>query len=108
MKRAISKIRCGTALDLVEFATVFAAVAELPEDFSDISILVNNAGVGLGLEPAHKARLGVEKRSRYEHQACSIARARFARHGGAVTWHIINIYSTARPITISGQCVRRQ
>ncbi len=48
----------GLTLDLRNSATVFAAGAELPEDFKDISILVNNAGVGLGLEPAHKARLG--------------------------------------------------
>ena len=48
----------GLALDLRNSDAVFAAVAELPEDFKDISILVNNAGVGPGLEPAHEAQLG--------------------------------------------------
>ena len=48
----------GLPLDLRNSDAVFAAVAELPEDFKDISILVNNAGVGPGLEPAHKAQLG--------------------------------------------------
>ena len=48
----------GSALDLRNSDAVFASVAELLEDFKDISILVNNAGVGLGLEPAHKAQLG--------------------------------------------------
>ena len=47
----------GFALDLRNSDAVFAAVAELPEDFKDISILVNNASVGPGWEPAHKAQL---------------------------------------------------
>ena len=47
----------GLALDLRNSDAVFAAVAELPEDFKNISTLVNNAGVSPGLEPAHKAHL---------------------------------------------------
>ena len=45
------------ALDLRNSDAVFSAVADLPDEFKDITILVNNAGVGPGLEPAHKAQL---------------------------------------------------
>lgn len=45
------------ALDLRDRDAVFAAFDGLPDGFRDISILVNNAGVGPGLEPAHQARI---------------------------------------------------
>ncbi len=32
------------------------AVAALPEEFSQVDILINNAGLALGLEPAHKTQ----------------------------------------------------
>ena len=45
------------ALDLRNSDAVFSAVEGLPDDFKNITILVNNAGVGPGLEPAHEAQL---------------------------------------------------
>ena len=33
------------------------AVAALPRDFATIDVLVNNAGLAPGIEPAHKASL---------------------------------------------------
>lgn len=45
------------ALDVCDSAIVEALPASLPQDFSKITILVNNAGLALGLEPAHKALL---------------------------------------------------
>lgn len=36
---------------------VEAALARLPAPFSEVDLLVNNAGLGLGLEPAHTASL---------------------------------------------------
>ena len=45
------------ALDLRNSDAVFSAVGGLPDDFKNITILVNNAGVGPGLEPAHEAQL---------------------------------------------------
>lgn len=48
----------GLTLDLRNSDAVFAAIEGLPDDFKDISILVNNAGVGPGTEPAHEALLG--------------------------------------------------
>ncbi len=36
---------------------VFEAVASLPKEFATVDALVNNAGLALGMEPAHKADL---------------------------------------------------
>ncbi len=44
-------------LDMRNSNEVFAAVEDLPARFKNITILVNNAGVGPGLEPAHEAVL---------------------------------------------------
>src|SRR4051794_36054118 len=42
-------------LDVRDRAAVARAVAELPAEFAEVSILVNNAGGALGLEPAYEA-----------------------------------------------------
>lgn len=44
-------------LDVRDREAVNAAFADLPEDFRDIDVLVNNAGLALGLEPAQEASL---------------------------------------------------
>lgn len=44
-------------LDVRDRVAVDAAVASLPEGFRDIDVLVNNAGLALGLEPAHKVAI---------------------------------------------------
>lgn len=44
-------------LDVRDRAAVDAAVAGLPADFAAIDLLVNNAGLALGLEPAQAASL---------------------------------------------------
>ncbi|WP_085314755.1 SDR family NAD(P)-dependent oxidoreductase [Derxia lacustris] len=44
-------------LDVRDRDAVFAAVAALPADFAAIDLLVNNAGLALGLEPAQRADL---------------------------------------------------
>ena len=44
-------------LDVRDRFAVEAALAELPAAFADIDVLVNSAGLALGLEPAHKADL---------------------------------------------------
>lgn len=41
-------------LDVRDEAAVNAAVAALPTEFAEIDLLVNNAGLALGLEPAHR------------------------------------------------------
>ena len=44
-------------LDVRDRAAVEKAIATLPADFARIDVLVNNAGLALGLEPAHRASL---------------------------------------------------
>ncbi|PLQ00088.1 bifunctional NADP-dependent 3-hydroxy acid dehydrogenase/3-hydroxypropionate dehydrogenase YdfG [Cupriavidus pauculus] len=44
-------------LDVRDRDAVFAAVAGLPADYAEIDLLVNNAGLALGLEPAQRADL---------------------------------------------------
>jgi 3-hydroxy acid dehydrogenase/malonic semialdehyde reductase len=44
-------------LDVRDNAEVEAVVAFLPEDFREIDVLLNNAGLALGLEPAHQVNL---------------------------------------------------
>ena len=44
-------------MDVRDRAAVELAVKNLPADFSQIDVLVNNAGLALGLEPAHRASL---------------------------------------------------
>jgi len=44
-------------LDVTDKEAVFALPAKLPSDFAGVNVLVNNAGLALGLEPAHKVDL---------------------------------------------------
>ena len=44
-------------LDVRDRVAVEKAIAGLPGDFAAIDVLVNNAGLALGIEPAHKASL---------------------------------------------------
>ncbi len=44
-------------LDVRKRAAVVDAVASLPRDFAEIDVLVNNAGLAVGLEPAQAAEL---------------------------------------------------
>lgn len=43
------------ALDVTDRAAIAAVFASLPADFADVDVLVNNAGLALGLAPAHQA-----------------------------------------------------
>jgi 3-hydroxy acid dehydrogenase/malonic semialdehyde reductase len=45
------------AVDVCDSAKVDALAGALPSAFSKVTVLVNNAGLALGLEPAHKAFL---------------------------------------------------
>jgi 3-hydroxy acid dehydrogenase/malonic semialdehyde reductase len=44
-------------LDVTNKDAVFALPGQLPKDFANVSVLVNNAGLALGLEPAHQVAL---------------------------------------------------
>lgn len=45
------------SFDIRDRGAIEAAVASLPADFAAIDVLVNNAGLALGMEPAHRASL---------------------------------------------------
>ena len=45
------------ALDVRDREAVAAAVAGLPPEFAAVDLLINNAGLALGLEPAHRCSL---------------------------------------------------
>ena len=45
------------ALDVTSKSSIDQALASLPAEWQDIDVLVNNAGLALGLEPAHEAHL---------------------------------------------------
>jgi 3-hydroxy acid dehydrogenase / malonic semialdehyde reductase len=44
-------------LDVTDPEAITRAVEDLPDEFADIDVLVNNAGLALGLEPAQRADL---------------------------------------------------
>lgn len=44
-------------MDVRDRHAVAAAVARLPVEFAAVDVLINNAGLALGLEPAHKASI---------------------------------------------------
>lgn len=44
-------------MDVTDKASIKAALASLSAEWSNIDVLVNNAGLALGIEPAHKASL---------------------------------------------------
>lgn len=45
------------ALDVTDRPAAAAALAALPADYAEVDVLVNNAGLALGLAPAHQADL---------------------------------------------------
>jgi len=45
------------AMDVSDKASINAALDALPDDWKEIDVLINNAGLALGIEPAHKASL---------------------------------------------------
>jgi NADP-dependent 3-hydroxy acid dehydrogenase YdfG len=47
----------AVTLDVRSREGVERAITSLPEAFTNVSVLVNNAGLGLGLEPAHAANV---------------------------------------------------
>jgi NADP-dependent 3-hydroxy acid dehydrogenase YdfG len=84
-------------LDVTDHARVATAIQELPEEFAAIDVLVNNAGLALGLAPAHEASLDDWERmigtncSGLVHVTRAIAPGMVARKRGT----IVNIGSIA-------------
>ena len=58
LQKELTDTECYVAfLDFRDHKAVADTLANLPEPFREIDILINNAGLALGLEPAHEAKL---------------------------------------------------
>ncbi|NOJ92282.1 SDR family NAD(P)-dependent oxidoreductase [Corallococcus coralloides] len=57
LKAELGERLLPVTLDVTDKAAVKAAFASLPADFAQVDVLVNNAGLALGMEPAQAARL---------------------------------------------------
>ncbi len=84
-------------LDVTDAAGVAALPDKLPADWREIDVLVNNAGLALGLDPAHKAQLSdwdtmvATNVTGLMHLTHAFLPGMVARDRG----HVINISSTA-------------
>lgn len=54
---ALGKNLLPIQMDVASKASIDQALDALPPDWQDIDVLINNAGLALGLEPAHEAHL---------------------------------------------------
>lgn len=84
-------------LDVRERAAVEAAPAALPPEFADVDVLINNAGLALGVEPAHKADLD-DWETMIDTNCTGLVRVTRAFLPGMVArnrGHIVNLGSTA-------------
>ncbi len=85
------------ALDVTDAAAVGALPASLPDGWRDIDVLVNNAGLALGLQPAHQAsledwdRMVATNITGLIHMARALLPGMVARNRG----HVVNIGSIA-------------
>ena len=57
LAKELGKNLLPVALDVTKKSSIDQALASLPADWQDIDVLINNAGLALGLEPAHEAHL---------------------------------------------------
>ena len=57
LKQELGDAVLTLALDVRDRAAIEKALNELPTEWRNIDVLVNNAGLALGLEPAHRASL---------------------------------------------------
>ncbi len=91
-------------LDVRDAAAVAALPAALPQDFAEIDVLVNNAGLALGLEPAQRADLG-DWIGMIDTNITGLARVTHALLPGMVArnrGHVINIGSVAGTYPYAG------
>ncbi|HBK06017.1 MAG TPA: hypothetical protein DDZ81_09145 [Acetobacteraceae bacterium] len=85
------------ALDITDAAAVAALPNSLPPNWRQVDVLVNNAGMAVGLDPAHKARVADWDRmvavnvSGMLHMTHALLPGMVERNRG----HIVNISSTA-------------
>ena len=91
-------------LDVTDHAAVARMVNELPSEYANVDVLVNNAGLALGLSPAHQANLEDWDRmiatncSGLVHVTRALSPGMVARKSGS----IINIGSIAGEVPYPG------
>jgi 3-hydroxy acid dehydrogenase/malonic semialdehyde reductase len=84
-------------LDVADAAAVAALPGSLPADWQAVDVLINNAGLALGLDPAHKSRLADWDRmvavnvTGVLHMTHALLPGMVERNRG----HIVNLSSTA-------------
>ncbi len=84
-------------LDVTDAAAVAALPAALPEAWRAVDVLVNNAGLALGLDPAYRAKLS-DWETMLATNAAGLMRVTHALLPGMVErnrGHIVNLSSTA-------------
>ena len=57
LAQELGELFLPVVMDVSDTASIPQIIANLPADFSQIDVLVNNAGLALGTEPAHSASL---------------------------------------------------
>ena len=91
-------------LDVTDAAAVEAALAELPPEWQAIDVLVNNAGLALGIEPANEAKLDNWERMIATNCSGLVTVTRLVLPGMVARGRgqIINLGSTAGSIPYAG------
>lgn len=85
------------ALDVRDRAAVIAAIDTLPAAYADVDLLINNAGLALGLEPAQRASLD-DWQQMIDTNVTGLVTVTHALLPGMVArqrGHVVNIGSTA-------------
>lgn len=57
LQKELGKALLSIAMDVSDKTSIESALAALPAEWQDIDVLVNNAGLALGIAPAHQASL---------------------------------------------------
>lgn len=84
-------------LDLTDVVAIESRLGSLPDEFADIDLLVNNAGLALGLEPAQRASLK-DWQTMIDTNVTGLVAVTHALLPGMVArgrGHVVNIGSTA-------------
>ena len=84
-------------LDVTDAAAVAALPGSLPQGWQEVDVLVNNAGLALGLDPAHKARIEDWDQVLATNVAglLHVTRALLPGMVGRDRGHVVNLGSTA-------------
>src|ERR1700761_3684120 len=97
LKEELGEALLPLSLDVTDAAAIAALLETLPSGWQAIDVLINNAGVAVGLDPAHKAKAAdwdqmvAVNVSGLIHMTHALLPAMVARNRG----HIVNLSSTA-------------